>query len=289
MKLLIFLFYAAITVEANLPVVLWHGMGDNCCHSFSMGAFEKMIRHHVPGVDYIRSLMIGASPTADTENGFVMPVDEQLELACAMIKNDTRLADGYNAIGFSQGAQFLRGVAQKRPGMVNLISFGGQHQGIYGLPKCPGSATICEWVRELLGWGAYTYFVQSRLVQAQYWHDPNQEETYTKYSQFIARINCEGGICPAAYAENLKLLEKFVMVKFNQDSMVVPPESSHFGYYQPGQDQDVVDMHQLPVYTDNRIGLREMDEQGKLVMLSTDGDHLQITEDFFAEQIVPYL
>ena len=71
--------------------------------------------------------------------------------------------------------------------------------------------------------------------------------------------------------------------------MVVPPESSHFGYYQPGQDQDVVDMRQLPVYADNRIGLREMDEQGKLVMLSTDGDHLQITEDFFAEQIVPYL
>ena len=87
----------------NSKVVLWHGMGDNCCHSFSMGAFEKMIRHHVPGVDYIRSLMIGTSETADTENGFVMPVEEQLEMACAMIKNDTRLANGYNAIGFSYG------------------------------------------------------------------------------------------------------------------------------------------------------------------------------------------
>ena len=37
-------------------------------------------------------------------------------------------ANGYNAIGFSQGGQFLRGVAQKCPGMKNLISFGGQHQ-----------------------------------------------------------------------------------------------------------------------------------------------------------------
>lgn len=35
----------------------------------------------------------------------------------------------YNAIGFSQGAQFLRAVAQRCPqGMKNLVSIGGQHQ-----------------------------------------------------------------------------------------------------------------------------------------------------------------
>ena len=104
-------------------------MGDNCCHSFSMGAFEKVIRKHVPGVNYIKSLMIGSSPTADTTNGFLMPVNEQIDLACELIKNDTNLANGYNAIGFSQGGQFLRGVAQKCPGMRTLVSFGGQHQG----------------------------------------------------------------------------------------------------------------------------------------------------------------
>lgn len=40
----------------------------------------------------------------------------------------------YNALGFSQGGQFLRAVAQICPqGMKKLISFGGQHQGIYGM------------------------------------------------------------------------------------------------------------------------------------------------------------
>ena len=39
----------------------------------------------------------------------------------------------YNALGFSQGGQFLRAVAQRCPqGMKNLITFGGQHQGVYG-------------------------------------------------------------------------------------------------------------------------------------------------------------
>ena len=39
----------------------------------------------------------------------------------------------YNALGFSQGGQFLRAVAQRCPqGMKNLVTFGGQHQGVYG-------------------------------------------------------------------------------------------------------------------------------------------------------------
>ena len=60
-----------------------------------------------------------------------------------------------------------------------------------------------------------------------------------------------------------------VLVKFNQDKVVVPRESSHFGFYAPGQDSIIVDMTQLPVYTENRIGLKEMYENGKIVFLDT--------------------
>ena len=28
--------------DAPVSIVLWHGMGDNCCHSFSMGAIKKV-------------------------------------------------------------------------------------------------------------------------------------------------------------------------------------------------------------------------------------------------------
>ena len=37
--------------------------------------------------------------------------------------------------------------------------------------------------------GAYTDYVQDHLVQAQYWHDPTEEEEYQKKSKFIAEIN----------------------------------------------------------------------------------------------------
>lgn len=75
---------------------------------------------------------------------------------------------------FSQGGQFLRAVAQRcpNPPMLNLISIGGQHQGVFGFPRCPGdNETICNYIRDLLHFGAYESFVQNHLVQAEYWHD----------------------------------------------------------------------------------------------------------------------
>ena len=77
--------------------------------------------------------MVGNSPTEDTLNGFFMPVKKQIELVCKTINEDPKLKKGFNGMGFSQGGQFMRAIAEICPhGMKKLISFGGQHQGIYG-------------------------------------------------------------------------------------------------------------------------------------------------------------
>ena len=136
-----------------------------------------------------------------------------------MIQEDPELQNGYNAIGFSQGGQFLRAVAQRcpQPPMKNLITFGAQHQGVFGFPNCPGEMDpFCDIVRDLLNYGAYVEFVQDFLVQAQYWHDPLHFETYVEKSLFIAEVNNEKAEKNASYAINLAQLENFVMVKHNQ-------------------------------------------------------------------------
>jgi len=40
-------------------------------------------------------------------NGFFMNINLQVKDACKQIVTDPKLNNGYNAIGFSQGAQFL--------------------------------------------------------------------------------------------------------------------------------------------------------------------------------------
>lgn len=54
-------------------------------------------------------------------------------------------------------SSYSRAVAEHcpEPAMHNLITFGGQHQGIFGLPNCPPGNALCEEMRRLLNLGAY--------------------------------------------------------------------------------------------------------------------------------------
>lgn len=171
--------------------------------------------------------------------------------------------------------------------MKNLITLGGQHQGVFGLPNCNAIRyKTCEEFRRILTTAAYTKAVQKSLVQATYWHDPMQEEVYQSGSTFLADINNEKEI-NSEYVENLQKIDKFVMVKFSQDTMVEPRESSWFQFYEPGQDERIVPLNESRVYT--RLGLDKMDQEGKLIYHECDGNHLQFPRNWFRDNVMPYL
>merc|ERR1711892_1732 len=261
MKVLIICTFLLLSVFASplevkkaspVPVVLWHGMGDSAA---GMTGIESILKDNIEGV-YVHRIMIGGNVIVDTESGFFRDTNRQISEVCEMMTNDPELQDGYNAIGFSQGGQFLRAVAQRcpNPPMKNLVTFGGQHQGVFGFPNCPGEMNFfCDIVRDLLNYGAYVEFVQDILVQAQYWHDPLHFETYVEKSHFLAEINNEKPEKNASYVVNLNKLENFIMIKHNQDTKVQPKE------FLPLRDS--------PIYTEDRIGLKTMDEAGKLHFL----------------------
>ncbi|ELU18250.1 hypothetical protein CAPTEDRAFT_166676 [Capitella teleta] len=285
-----FLLYAesnAAFANTTYPLVIWHGMGDSCCNPLSMGSIKSLIEKQIPGI-YVNSLMIGSNVVADTLNGFLMNANEQVDEACEKIRSDKQLQNGYNAMGFSQGGQFLRAVAQRcpNPPMRNLISFGGQHQGVYGLPRCPGDDTsVCDYVRKLLNLGAYIGWVQDKITQAEYWHDPLNEAEYKKYSVFLADINQEVSI-NSTYKQNLMKLKNFVMVKFLKDTMVEPKDSEWFGFYHPGQAKTTFTLQESDLYKEDKLGLKSMDSDGKLHFLSIDGDHLRFSDEWLIENII---
>ncbi|XP_060703451.1 palmitoyl-protein thioesterase 1 isoform X1 [Hemiscyllium ocellatum] len=273
-----------------VPVVIWHGMGDSCCNPLSMGFIKKLVEQEITGI-YVLSLEIGNSIAEDMENSFFMNVNDQVELVCNILSKDKNLQNGYNAMGFSQGGQFLRAVAQRcpSPAMLKLITFGGQHQGVYGLPRCPGETSqICNLIRKMLNVGAYSSPIQDHLVQAEYWHDPLNEDLYREKSIFLADINQERGI-NETYKVNLMKLKKLVMVKFLNDTMVDPVDSEWFGFYKVGQAKDTYSLQESALYQEDRLGLKTMDKAGKLQFLTVNGDHLQFSEEWFVTNIIPYL
>ena len=115
----------------------------------------------------------------------------------------------------------------------------------------------------------------------------------------------------ASYKENLLKLKHFVLIRFLHDSMVVPSESQHFGFYESGQADVVEPLRQSPrLYlrqagvddplrdgggasiggvVDDPLGLRQMMADGRLHFVDVPGGHLQMSQDDFDMLIDEYL
>ena len=153
-----------------IPVVMFHGMGDTAYGSIIV--IKKVLESEIPNI-YVTSIRNGNNVEEDFISGFIGNLNDQVSSACEIIRNDPKLQSGYNSIGFSQGGQILRAIAQRcpNPPMRNLISLGGQHQGVYGLPHCFGDTNqtnyLCNLVRQYIRLGAYTPAIQNMVVQAE--------------------------------------------------------------------------------------------------------------------------
>jgi palmitoyl-protein thioesterase len=89
-------------VLATTPILLWHGVGSDHLESI-----KQIIRENVNEDVYIKSIQLGMNAVEDTENGILIHPNDQISEVCHQITNDEKLKDGFHAIGFSQGAQFL--------------------------------------------------------------------------------------------------------------------------------------------------------------------------------------
>ena len=122
-----------------LPVVTMHGINDDHRSCLSL---ISTIKESMPGV-HVVNLVLGESRQKERDHSVFMGMEEQVEWACRLVRADPLLAGGYTGIGYSQGGLLLRGLAQlcPEPPMLQLVTIGSPHQGIAGLPRCPGPAT----------------------------------------------------------------------------------------------------------------------------------------------------
>jgi len=128
------------------------------------------------------------------------------------------------------------------------------------------------------------------LFFGQYWHDPWQLPLYKTGSIFLADINNERVVKNPSYKDNLVKLDNFVMVQFTHETTVQPKESEWFEFYAPGQDETILGLKDSQIYKEDWIGLKELDEAGKLHFLKVEADHMQYNNSWFQANILePYL
>jgi palmitoyl-protein thioesterase len=96
------------------------------------------------------------------------------------------------------------------------------------------------------------------------------------------------------FAHNLSALEKLVLIVFDEDRTVVPKESAWFGSevvpeddpepdvfmgqtpLRSAEEKPIIPIHEHPLYTEDWIGLRALDERGAVVFETCNGEHMHI-------------
>lgn len=298
----------------------------------------ERIKSALPGV-FIHSVRVGKTPEEDRKRSLLDNMNRQIKEVCDQLAGIPELADGFNAIGLSQGGQFLRAYIERcnQPRVKKLITLGSQHQGVQSLPGCvekgeTGSLSIeeaeaanaprsnffqlfsvkdqtgedwfrrsfigklvtlfnsdenCTWWKRLLKLGVYSPFVRSEVVQAQYFKDPQNLQAYFDHNQFLLDINNDSpdpSKRNPKYADNLGSLEAFYMYIFEEDSVVVPKESGWFALLDPKEAQ-IKYLKDLSIYKEDRLGLKKLDEEGRLFFRKLPGEHLKLSNEFLTKEL----
>ncbi|KAI8047582.1 Alpha/Beta hydrolase protein [Gilbertella persicaria] len=256
------------------PVVLWHGMGDDCCNPDSMGRITELIQRRIPGI-FVHSIRIGDNVDEDHKAGFFGRIAEHVDKVCEQLKNMPELENGFNAVGFSQGGLFLRAYVERcnKPVVHRLITFGSPHSGVSDIPNCMNPKDFaCKLMRSMVRGGVYTNYIQDRVIQAQYYRDPTNEKGYLERNKFLPELNNEN-ILNKKYKDNISLLDRFVMIRFSQDAMIKPGYSAWF--WIDNGDHELIPLQNRTMYTNDWLGLKSLDDTGRLEFLVCPGQHVR--------------
>ncbi|GAA5990109.1 hypothetical protein JCM11641_007070 [Rhodosporidiobolus odoratus] len=331
---------AAFPPRPTLVLQIWHGLGDrhDAPGLLSLKA-DLEAREGLEGV-FVHLVRLDEDGAADQRATFFGSASLQISHVCSQLLALPEITSPvlnpsgvFDALGFSQGGQLLRGVVEKCGGkgglkVRNLITVGSQHMGISAMPPCPpgsGPFSTCRLMHSsLIRSGIYSAWAQHQVVPAQYWREESRIEDYLRVNTFLKDINNERvgdeqvGVGKAearqmeeippsdvgmltgtyeprneTYKQNFAQLNRLVLLRFSEDLTVVPPQTAHFTLPHPNATNCPIPpltadpacyltplpWTSLPLYTHDYIGLRLLNEAGKVVKGVCEGAHMEIGEE----------
>ena len=162
-------------------------------------------------------------------------------------------------------------------------------------PDCPWIASLFSLLddpnTDILGES-----IQKFLSFAAYWHDPFNEQEFAKRNIFLADIN-NANTVNATYKHNFASLNKALLIYSTtgelfvaillgnffkksklSDTIVVPRVSPWFSFYDyvSGSDSTILKWNETPLYKNDLIGLKTLNDTGRLAFATVPCEHQNI-------------
>lgn len=282
MKTFIILYsFMVKCVSSYKPVIIIHGVLSG---NETLLPMAQRIQELHPGTDiFVTDRFSGWSS--------LRPMWHQvMEIGADVLQFMSFHPEGVHIIGYSQGGLLSRAILEFYPdhNAHTFISLSSPQCGQYGTKFLHifFPTLACETAYELF----YSSIGQHTSV-GNYWNDPHHQKLFFEYSTFLPFINnLINSEHSNSFKKGLSKLKKFVLIGGPDDSVITPWQSSQFGCFD--KNESVVDMRNQSFYKNDSFGLRTLDSQGKLELITLSGlDHydwhtnLTVVDNY----IIPYL
>jgi palmitoyl-protein thioesterase len=257
-----------------------HGMGS------VLTSYEKNIlwlREAFPGI-YVKNMNVYPGPP-----GQFTSLKSQMARTVEAIRADPMLANGFNFYGESQGGLVARVYVSEYndPPVYNLVSNAGPQAGVGMCPLTedfPILKAICASGASYLG-----IYEWPKCSFCEFWKGQNKDK-YLRRNQWLKDVNNDIEDKDFERAERMKTLNAYMASAASNDGVVQPRESAWHTFWDWGgtrDEENLVPWQETESYKGDWLGLKTLDEQGRLTFNMYEGEHTKYEPDWWKEIVQP--